>query len=100
MTLEQWVFVPSKPDGAGFPEPAIPPVAQPKPKPYPGDAFFTQHVGAVLEADYLEGGQRLNAGAATWFGRTIWKHVNEGMPMDDAVAHTRKEWRAALGLPR
>jgi hypothetical protein len=102
---EQFVFVPSKPNGAGFPEPEIPPAADdhkcppPPPKPpYPGDAFFTEQIGRVLESDYTEAGQRLNAGSSVWFSRTIWRHVNEGMSMEQSAAQSRKEWRAALGL--
>lgn len=77
----------------------IPPPPPPVVKPYPGDAYFTDQIGVVLENDYREAGQSLNAGSATWFARTIWRHVNEGMPMDQSVAQSRKEWRAALGLP-
>jgi hypothetical protein len=83
------------------PEP-LPPVhvcPPPPPKPnYPGDRFFIEKIGQVLEADYAEAGQRLNAGSSVWFSRTIWRHVNEGMSMDESTARSRKEWRAALGL--
>ena len=81
---------------------AIAPPSPPKPviKPYPGDAFFVQQIGIVLEADYAEAGQFLNAGSAVWFSRTIWRHVNEGMTMEQSTAQSRKEWRAALGLPQ
>lgn len=75
------------------------PPTPPATKPYPGDAFFTEKIGAVLEADYAEAGQTLNAGTATWFARTIWRHVNEGMTIEQSTAQSRKEWRAALGLP-
>lgn len=71
----------------------------PATKPYPGDAFFIEKLGQVLEWDYAEAGQRLNAGSSVWFSRTIWRHVHEGMSMDQSVAQSRKEWRAALGLP-
>lgn len=81
--------------------PPTPPLCPPPPpaKPYPGDAFFTDALGTVLAADYAEAGQTLNAGSATWFSRTIWRHVNEGMSMEQSTAQSRKEWRAALGLP-
>lgn len=79
---------------------AAPPTPPPASKPYPGDAFFIEKIGAVLEADYAEAGQRLNAGSAVWFSRTIWRHVNEGMTMEQSTAQSRKEWRVALGLPQ
>lgn len=90
-TKARWI----KPCGAA-PTPTPQPPAH---KPYPGDAFFTDKIGAVLEADYAEAGQTLNAGTATWFARTIWRHVNEGMTIEQSTAQSRKEWRAALGLP-
>lgn len=68
-------------------------------KSYPGDRFFIEQIGQVLELDYAEAGQRLNAGSSVWFARTLWRHVNEGMSMDQSVAQSRKEWRAALNLP-
>lgn len=77
----------------------VPPPQPPAPKPYPGDAFFIEQLGAPLEADYTQAGQHLNAGSATWFARTLWRHIAEGMPLDASVAQSRKEWRAALGLP-
>ena len=80
------------------PSPKLPPpVVKPS---YPGDTFFVQQIGRVLEADYAEAGQSLNAGSAVWFSRTIWRHVNEGMTMEQSTAQSRKEWRAALGLPQ
>jgi hypothetical protein len=82
----------------GAPVPPLPP-PPPAPKPYPGDSYFVSAIGVPLEADYALAGQRLDAGSATWFARTIWRHVNEGMTMDASVAQSRKEWRAALGLP-
>lgn len=75
------------------------PPQPPAVKPYPGDAFFTEKIGVPLEADYATAGQALNAGSATWFARTIWRHVNEGMAIDQSVQQSRNEWRAALGLP-
>jgi hypothetical protein len=96
LPLDQFVFVPAKPADSGAPPaPPLPPA----PKPYPGDAYFVSAIGVPLEADYALAGQRLDAGSATWFSRTIWRHVNEGMTMDASVAQSRKEWRAALGLP-
>lgn len=79
---------------------ANPPALAPATKPYPGDEFFTKSLGEVLERDYAEAGQRLNAGSSVWFSRTIWRHVNEGMTMEQSTAQSRKEWRAALGLPQ
>jgi hypothetical protein len=77
------------------------PIEPPKPakKPYPGDAYFTDHVGVPLEADHARAGQTLNAGSATWFARTIWDHVNEGLTMDQSVEKHRAEWCAVLGVP-
>lgn len=77
------------------------PIEPPKPahKPYPGDAYYVNSIGAVLEADYAEAGQTLNAGSATWFGRVDYDHFVGGMTMDDSVKKHRAEWRAALGLP-
>lgn len=84
--------------GTPIPEPKPEPKPQPK-KPYPGDAFFIDHVGKPLEADMALAGQTLNAGSATWFARTIWDHVAEGMTIEDSVKKHRAEWRAVLGLP-
>jgi hypothetical protein len=78
-------------------------ISQPPPpvvKPYPGDTFFIEKIGQQLEWDYAEAGQTLNAGSSVWFSRTIWRHVNEGMTMEQSTAQSRKEWRAALGLPQ
>ena len=89
--------MPSVPTPAPKPCPVCPPIP-PKP-PYPGDQFFVEQVGQVLEWDYAEAGQRLNAGSVVWISRTIWRYVNEGMSIEQSVAQSRKEWRAALGLP-
>jgi hypothetical protein len=79
----------------------LPPPTPPAPvvKPYPGDAYFIEKIGQLLEWDYAEAGQRLNAGSSVWFSRTIWRHVNEGLSIEQSTAQSRKEWRAALGLP-
>lgn len=82
----------------GVPQPEPKPKPQPK-KPYPSDGFFINAVGVPLEADMALAGQALNAGSATWFARTIWDHVNEGMTIEDSVKKHRAEWRAVLGLP-
>jgi hypothetical protein len=74
--------------------PSTPPVAV-----YPGDLYFIEKVGMPLEADYALAGQQLNAGSATWFGRTIFDAVAGALTMDASVAKHRAEWRAALGLP-
>ena len=66
-------------------------------KAYPGDQQFSQ-IGEVLESDYREAGQKLNAGSATWFARTIWDHAHGGLTMEQSIAKHRAEWRAALGL--
>lgn len=98
--LQEASFAPTvpgcKPPGA---TPAPVPVPVPQPKPYPGDQFFIEKIGQILEWDYAEAGQRLNAGSSVWFSRTIWRYVNEGMSIEQSVAQSRKEWRAALGLP-
>lgn len=75
------------------------PVVPPASKPYPGDEFFILQVGAWLVHDYTEAGQTLNAGSSVWFSRTIWRYVHEGMTIEQSTAQSRKEWRAALGLP-
>ena len=93
-TKARWI----KPCGTDTPTPKpLPPVVKPS---YPGDAFFVQKLGEVLAADYAEAGQSLNAGSVVWISRTIWRHVNEGMTMEQSTAQSRKEWRAALGLPQ
>lgn len=86
-----------KPPGS---TPAPIPVPVPQPKPYPGDQFFIEKLGQILEWDYAEAGQRLNAGSSVWFARTIWRYVSEGMSIEQSTAQSRKEWRAALGLPQ
>lgn len=99
---------PLKPSAAAWVKPGpvsggvVTPVEPSKPvkKPYPGDAYFIDAIGTPLELDYMISGQRLNAGAATWFARAIWDHVNEGLTIEASVAKHRAEWRAALGLPR
>lgn len=75
----------------------VPPA--PAQKPYPGDAFFVEKLGADLAADYAEAKQSLNAGSVVWISRTLWRYVNEGMSIEQSTAQSRKEWRAALGLP-
>lgn len=98
--LTEATFAPTVP-GCKSQVPSPKPEPQPPAhKPYPGDAFFVEKIGAVLEADYAEAGQTLNAGSATWFARPIWGYVNEGLTIEQAVARARKEWRAALGLPQ
>jgi hypothetical protein len=92
-TKARWIQ-PCLIDAPGYQPPV--PVA----KPYPGDQFFIEQIGQQLEWDYAEAGQRLNAGSSVWFARTIWRHVNEGMSMEQSTAQSRKEWRAALGLPQ
>lgn len=95
--LQEAAFAPTVP---GCQPPTPTPVPQPPaPKPYPGDQFFIEKMGQLLEWDYAEAGQRLNAGSSVWFSRTIWRYVNEGMSIEQSVAQSRKEWRAALGLP-
>jgi hypothetical protein len=90
-TKARWI----KPCGSTTPTPVPPP---PVVKPYPGDEFFVLNLGVLLEADYAEAGQTLNAGSVVWISRTIWRHVNEGMTIQESTAQSRKEWRAALGL--
>lgn len=90
---EDWID-PDDHDRIATPTPPAPVV-----QPYPGDGYFVEAIGVPLEADYALAGQRLNAGSTTWSARTIWRHVHEGMTMEQSVAQSRKEWRAALGLP-
>lgn len=96
--LPEASFAPTVP-GCKPPTTDPPPAPKPTPKPYPGDKFFIEQIGQVLEWDYAEAGQRLNAGSSVWFSRTIWRYVNEGTSIEQSVAQSRKEWRAALGLP-
>jgi hypothetical protein len=111
---EQNVYPPDIPDGGGTSEPSKPqptPVKpcpdpsahQPKPpKPYPGDHTFLL-LGAQLERDYLEAGQHLNGGAAVWFARTIFDHLNGGLSLEQSIDKHRNTpggWRDALGLGR
>lgn len=63
---------------------------------YPGDEFFVKAVGEPLEADYAAAGQALNAGSVVWIARTIWRTVHEGMSIEESVAKSQAEWRAAL----
>lgn len=83
-------------DGATLPSP--PPIVTPPSKPYPGDAYFIEHVGTALVADYGEAGQTLNAGSVIWVSRAIWRYVNESLAIEQITAQSRKEWRTALGL--
>lgn len=99
--LQEASFAPTVP-GCSGPMPAPSPTPTPQPpvtKPYPGDAYFIEHVGTVLVADYTEAEQTLNAGSVVWISRTIWRYVAEGMSIEQSTAQSRKEWRAALGLP-
>lgn len=98
LPTDQFVFVPAKPDGAGFPEPTIPPAAKPKPE-YPGDAFFRDSLGKILADDYAARPQLLDDGAVVWAARAIWDHVVHALSLPDSIAKHRKDWRAALGLP-
>lgn len=87
----QIVYAPPVPDGV---------TPAPAPSRYPGDEFFITRLGVPLEADYATAGQRLNAGTTTWFARTLWRHLAEGMELEASVKQSRIEWRAALGLPK
>lgn len=105
---EQFVFVPSKPNGAGFPEPEIPPAADdhkcpvltvPGYEQLGGDTFFRNEVGVPLAEDYAEAGQTLNDGSAVWCARTVYvlmKAAIEGKTVD--MRQRRNEWRAVLKL--
>lgn len=101
--------MPTEPDEPDEPEP--PHVCPPCP-PIPGyeeiggDAFYQAMVGVPLEADYTLVGQRLNAGSAAWFSRTIYDIIvalmqANGAPVDvnAIVKKHRNEWRVVLGLP-
>lgn len=63
---------------------------------YPGDEVFVQ-VGEALAADYKAVGKDLDPACVVWAARTIWRHVEEGMALNDSIAKSRKEWRDALG---
>ena len=82
--------------GSSVPAPGS---SAPAHKPYPGAAFVVEKLGADLAADYAEAKQSLNAGSVVWISRTLWRYVNEGMSIEQSTAQSRKEWRAALGLP-
>ena len=78
------------------------PTPKPQPpahKPYPGDGVFTEKIGVPLESDYREAGRPLDAGSVIWLARTIWRHVTEDVAIEQSALQSRKEWRAALGLP-
>lgn len=99
-----WNLIPKefwRPQNPPLKEDGATPIPHPQPPatPYPGDAFFTEKVGMPLHADYSAAGQLMNAGAATWFARTIWDIVKEGLSPEASVQKHRNEWRAALGLP-
>lgn len=87
------------PTPSPVPTPTCPPQkpCPPAPKPYPGDTPFVS-VGTMIFSLYAEASQDVNAGGSIWFARTIWRHVNEGMPLDQSIEQTRKELRQALGL--
>lgn len=104
----QWALIPqhlNRPNNPWMPTIVLGGSSTPVPVPppmsvvYPGDVFFTEHVGIPLHADYSAAGQLLNAGSATWFARTIWDIVHEGLTAEASVQKHRNEWRAALGLP-
>jgi hypothetical protein len=105
----QFIFVPSQPNGAGFPEPDIPPAAGHQCPPPPGyeelggDTFFRAHVGVPLVADMAHAGQTLNDGSAVWFARTIYTlvadHMRGRVDVPVILRKFRNEWRAVLGLP-
>lgn len=94
--LQEASFAPTVPGCVPPSAPVPPPVG----KPYPGDQFFIEKLGQLLEWDYAEAGQRLNAGSSVWFSRTLWRYLNEGMTIEASTAQSRNEWRAALGLPQ
>jgi len=103
--LPQWLEIPPEHWRAnnpivpiGFANTSAPPPAAPAQKPYPGDAFFIEKLGADLAADYAEAKQAMNAGSVVWISRTLWRYLNEGMTIEQSTAQSRKEWRAALGL--
>lgn len=70
-----------------------------KPAPvYPGDRVFDA-IGEELLADMRRAGElHLNPQSGTWFARTIWRVVHEGMSIEESIAKSRAEWRAVLGL--
>jgi len=64
---------------------------------YAGDGVFNE-IGTVLDADYREAGQALNAGSGTWFGRVSYDYLYGGLTMAASIKKHRGEWRSALGL--
>lgn len=101
----QWVVFndTTNPDHLGpsaWVDPITPPAPKPAPAPpkpaYPGDRFFVDSIGKPLEEDYRKVNQTLNAGSASWFARTIWRVVNEGMTPEQSLAISQPQWRKAL----
>lgn len=88
---------PTPPPGPVCPDPSA---HLPKPpKPYPGDRVWDP-IGVQLLADMKRAGQdRLNPQSGTWWGRTIWRVVNEGQTLEQSIAQSRVEWCAVLGIP-
>jgi hypothetical protein len=87
-------------DPADHAEPSPPPPVTTK-RPYPGDAFFRDVLGAQLASDYAARPQPMDDGSVVWAARVIWDHVVNGMPLDQAVNKHRfgpDGWRKALGL--
>lgn len=98
LPAEQFVFVPSKPQGSGLPQPDVPPPAKPN---YPGDAFIRAALGAVLAADYAARPQAMDDGSVVWAFRVIWDHLREGLDLSASIQKQRfgpHGWRKALGL--
>jgi hypothetical protein len=99
LTAEQMKHL--KPNNGPDPDPEPDPDPGPDIRPgraYPGDEPFNE-VGKVLESDYRDAGQQLNAGSATWFARVIWDHAHGGLTIEQSITKHRAEWRAALRLP-
>lgn len=61
-----------------------------------GDATGTR-IGDALFADYAEAEQVPNSGMGVWFWRTSYDA--QSMPLEQAIAKHRREWRQVLGLP-
>jgi hypothetical protein len=100
------------PVGAAWVKPGVPPITPtvtptlpptpPPPKfpPYPADESVFDAVGAALFADFSEAHQTPNPQMLRFAFRVAYGWLTkEPADLNAALAKTRKEWRALLGLP-
>ena len=95
-----WVQ-PGPPINIPTPTPTPPP-PPPKPKypPYPADESVFDAVGTAMFADFAEAHQAPNPQMIRWAFRVAYSWLTiEPTDLKGALAKTRKEWRALLGLP-